>query len=69
MEVKGMMDRIDPVDGLDFIGRKCLKFLEPQAQNKKTVSIVPIIGEYRSLPGNGDPAIGDVKGRSDLRFH
>ena len=51
MEIKGMVDKIGYPGRTHFIGKKCLKFLEPNFQLKNTVSIVPIIGEYRILSG------------------
>lgn len=52
MEPKGMWDNIEPLYEVDFIGMKCLKFLESRIQIKNTVSIVPIIGGYKSLSGS-----------------
>jgi hypothetical protein len=49
MEVKGMVSKFGPPGGLGFIGKKCLKFLEPINLVQNTVSIVPIIGEYKGL--------------------
>lgn len=49
MEVKGMMNKFGPPGGSGFIGKKCLKFLEPMNWVQNTVSIVPIIGEYKGL--------------------
>ena len=52
MEPKGMMDKIEPLYEVHFIGMKCLKFLESRIQIKNTVSIVPIIGGYKRLSGS-----------------
>lgn len=51
MEVKGMMDKIGLQEGSIFIGKKCQKFLVSAQPIQNTVSIVPIIGEYKGLSG------------------
>lgn len=68
MEVKGMMDKIGPLGRVHFIGKKCFKFLEQNVQTKSVVSIVPIIGEYKSLSGFGAPEleIGKDKTTTEL---
>jgi hypothetical protein len=49
MEGKGILSKFGPPGGSHFIGKKCLKFLEPEMLVQNTVSIVPIIGEYKGL--------------------
>jgi hypothetical protein len=49
MEGKGILSKFGPPGGSHFIGKKCLKFLEPGILVQNTVSIVPIIGEYKVL--------------------
>lgn len=49
MEGKGLVSKYGSPGGSYFIGKKCLKFLEPTIMVQNTVSIVPIIGEYKGL--------------------
>jgi hypothetical protein len=49
MEGKGLVGKYGSPGGSNFIGKKCLKFLEPTILVQNTVSIVPIIGEYKGL--------------------
>ena len=49
MEGKGVLSKNGPLGGSYFIGKKCLKFLGSVQPTHNTVSIVPIIGEYKGL--------------------
>ena len=56
MEKKGIQNRISFGGGVDFIGKKCLKFLKKDEIIRNTVSIVPIngrssVGKVSYTPG------------------
>jgi len=58
MELQGMKGKIGFQEGSYFIGKKCQKFLVSVQPMQNTVSIVPIIGEYKGLSAIESTGLG-----------